>query len=56
MPLLFRAVTIVFFLRRMWRMLPASQKRKVLSLVGRHGPPMAGKLYRRTRGRLPGNV
>jgi hypothetical protein len=51
MPFLLRLVTVAFFLRRMWRMLPASQRRRVLSLVERHGPPMATKLWRRTRAR-----
>ena len=35
MPLLFRAVTLVLFLFKVWKRLPASQRRRMLWAAGR---------------------
>jgi hypothetical protein len=51
MPLLFRAVTLVLFLFKVWKRLPASQRRRLLWAAGRHGPRIANSVYRRSRTR-----
>jgi hypothetical protein len=51
MPLLFRAATILLFLFRIWKRLPASQRRRVLWAAGRHGPRIATSVWRRSRAR-----
>jgi hypothetical protein len=44
--LFLRSFPLVLFLFRMWRKLPASQKRRVLRAVGRHGPRVAARVAR----------
>ena len=51
MPLLFRAVTLVLFLLKVWKRLPASQRRRMLWAAGRHGPRIANSVWRRSRAR-----
>jgi hypothetical protein len=46
-PLLFRAATLLLFLFRIWRRLPARQRRRVLWAAGRHGPRIAVFALRR---------
>jgi hypothetical protein len=48
---IFRAFTLFMLLYRMWRRLPASQRRRALELAGRHGPRVATRVARRGRGR-----
>ena len=48
---MFRLVTLVFFLLRMWRALPASQKRRMLQTAGRYGPVILAGLAREARRR-----
>jgi hypothetical protein len=47
MPLLFRAATLLLFLFRIWKRLPASQRRRMLWAAGRHGPRIAAFAWRR---------
>ncbi|MEX0851599.1 MAG: hypothetical protein WD015_08835 [Gaiellaceae bacterium] len=47
--MIFRAMGLVLVLYRMYRRLPASQRRQVLKLAGKHGPRMASTLARRAR-------
>jgi hypothetical protein len=49
--MLFRSATLVLFLFRMWRRLPASQRRRVLWALGRHGPRVAARVARQARAR-----
>jgi hypothetical protein len=49
MPLFLRGVPLVLFLFRMWRRLPASQKKQVLWTLQRHGPRVAARVAREAR-------
>jgi hypothetical protein len=51
MPLLFKAVTLVLFLFKIWKRLPASQRRRLLWAAGKHGPRIANSAWRRSRAR-----
>jgi hypothetical protein len=51
MPLLFKAMTLVLFLFKIWKRLPASQRRHLIWTVGRHGPRIATSVWRRSRTR-----
>jgi hypothetical protein len=51
MPLLFRAATLVLFLFKVWKRLPASQRRRMLWAAGRHGTRVARSVGRRSRAR-----
>jgi hypothetical protein len=51
MPLFLRGVPLVLFLFRTWRRLPASQKRRVLKTLRRHGPRVAAQVAREARAR-----
>jgi hypothetical protein len=42
-----RAFTLFMVLYRMWRRLPASQRRRALVFAGRHAPRAAAKVARR---------
>jgi hypothetical protein len=44
---IFRAFTLFMLLYRVWRRLPASQRRRALKLAGRHGPRVARGMARR---------
>jgi hypothetical protein len=44
--MLFRAATLLLFLFRIWKRLPASQRRRVLWAAGRHGPSIARSVWR----------
>jgi hypothetical protein len=44
---LLRMVTLFMLLYRVWRRLPARQKRQALKLAGRHGPRIATHAARR---------
>jgi hypothetical protein len=44
--MLFRAATLLLFLFRIWKRLPASQRRRVLWAAGRHGPRIARSVWR----------
>jgi hypothetical protein len=51
-PVLFlRGIPLVLFLFRMWRKLPASQKRQVLKALRRHGPRVAAQVAKQARAR-----
>jgi hypothetical protein len=50
-PILLRGIPLILFLFRMWRKLPASQKRQVLRVLGRHGPRVAARFAQRARAR-----
>ncbi|MGH3133643.1 MAG: hypothetical protein ACRDNY_07880 [Gaiellaceae bacterium] len=47
--MIFRGLTLLLVLYRMYRRLPASQQRQVLRLLGRHGPRLVSTLGRRAR-------
>jgi hypothetical protein len=49
MPLYLRGIPLVLFLFRMWRRLPASQKKQVLRTLQRHGPRIAAQVAREAR-------
>ena len=51
MPLFLRGIPLILFLFRMWRKLPASQKRQVLKVLGRHGPRVAARVAQQARTR-----
>ena len=51
MPLFLRGIPLILFLFRMWRKLPASQKRRVLKTLGRHGPRVAARVAAQARNR-----
>jgi len=51
MPLLFKAETLVLFLLKIWKRLPAGQRRRLLWAAGRHGPRIASSAWRRSRAR-----
>jgi hypothetical protein len=51
MPLYLRGIPLVLFLFRMWRRLPASQKKQVLRALQRHGPRVAAQVARQARAR-----
>jgi hypothetical protein len=53
MALYLRAATIVLFLFRMWRRLPARQKRQALRMLQRHGFRVATQAARHARARRP---
>jgi len=46
MPLIFRAATLLLFLFRIWKRLPACQRRRMLWAAGRHGPRLARSAWR----------
>jgi hypothetical protein len=48
MPLM-RAFWLFMLLYRMWRRLPARQRKQALMLAGRHGPKVATRVIRNTR-------
>jgi hypothetical protein len=50
-PIFLRGIPLILFLFRMWRKLPASQKRHVLKVLGRHGPRVAAGVAARARAR-----
>jgi hypothetical protein len=50
--LLFRAFWLFMLLYRMWRRLPARQRKQALVLAGRHGPKVARR-YLRYKQRRP---
>jgi hypothetical protein len=50
MPFL-RAFWLFMLVYRMWRRLPARQRRKALALAGRHGPKVAARFVRHARRR-----
>jgi hypothetical protein len=50
-PLFLRGIPLILFLFRMWRRLPASQKRRVLQVLGRHGPRVAARVASQARTR-----
>ena len=47
----FRAFWLFMLLYRMWRRLPARQRRQALQLAGRHGPKFARSFLNKRRGR-----
>jgi hypothetical protein len=49
--MLFRVIPLVLFLFRIWRKLPARQKRKMLAVLGRHGPTLARAAVSQARSR-----
>jgi hypothetical protein len=51
MPLVLRGIPLILFLFRMWRKLPASQKKRVLRTLQRHGPRVAAQVAREARAR-----
>jgi hypothetical protein len=51
MPFLLKGFPLFLLLFRMWRRLPAKQRRRVLWAVGRHGPLIAATVWRRARAR-----
>jgi hypothetical protein len=51
MPLFLRGIPLILFLFRMWRRLPASQKRQVLRALQKHGPRVATQVARQARAR-----
>ena len=44
-----RGLPLILFLFRMWRKLPAAQKRQTLSLLGRYGPVVLFAAARQAR-------
>jgi hypothetical protein len=54
MPFLLRGFTLFMFLFRIWRRLPAKQRRRVLFVASRHAPKLAavGLRYVRARRRF----
>ena len=48
MPLM-RAFWLFMLMYRMWRRLPARQRRQALELAGRHGPKVAARVLRSRR-------
>jgi len=48
-PFLLRGIPLFLFLYRMWRRLPATQRRNLLWTAGRHGPKLALFALRRAR-------
>jgi hypothetical protein len=46
-PLVLRAGTLALFLFRVWKRLPAHQRRQVMWAAGRHGPRIAYSVWRR---------
>jgi hypothetical protein len=46
-----RGFPLILFLFRMWRKLPAAQKRQALQLVGKHGPLILAGIARSARSR-----
>jgi hypothetical protein len=50
-PFLLKGIPLFLFMFRMWKRLPASQRRRVLWTVGRHGPIIAGMALRQARAR-----
>ncbi|HXG75522.1 MAG TPA: hypothetical protein VNJ53_03040 [Gaiellaceae bacterium] len=46
---LVRGVPLVLTAVRVWRRLPASQRRRLLQAAGRHGPRLAARVVRRSR-------
>jgi hypothetical protein len=50
-PIFLRGIPLILFLFRMWRKLPASQKRQVLQVLGRHGPRVAARVAQQARAR-----
>jgi hypothetical protein len=52
MPLVLRATTLVLLLFRIWKRLPARQRRQVLWAAGRHAPRIGLSVWRaRSRAR-----
>ncbi len=51
MPLFLRGIPLILFLFRMWRKLPASQKKQVLRVLQRHGPRVAARVAAQARNR-----
>jgi hypothetical protein len=51
MPLYLRGMALLLFLFKMWRRLPASQKKQVLRTLQRHGPRVAAQVARQARAR-----
>jgi hypothetical protein len=51
MPLVLRGLPLVLFLFKMWRKLPASQKKQVLRTLQQHGPRVAAQVARQARAR-----
>jgi hypothetical protein len=49
MPFFLRGVPLVLFLFRMWRRLPAPQKKQVLRALQQHGPRVAAQVARQAR-------
>jgi hypothetical protein len=49
--MLLRGIPLVLFLVRMWRKLPASQKRYALQVIGRYGPLVLAAGARQARKR-----
>jgi len=45
-PTVLRATSLLLFLFRMWKRLPARQRRQLLLAAGRHGPRIAASVYR----------
>jgi hypothetical protein len=46
-----RGLPLIFFLFRMWRKLPARQKRQALQFVGRYGPILLAAAARQASAR-----
>jgi hypothetical protein len=49
--MIFRVIPLVLFLFRIWRKLPARQRRRMLVSVGRRGPTLALLALRYARAR-----
>ena len=49
--MLLRGIPLILFLFRMWRKLPAAQKRQALQVVGRYGPILLAAAARQARAR-----
>ena len=49
MPLIFRGLTLMLLIYRMYRRLPPSQRRRLLRAAGKHGPRIASTAARRAR-------
>jgi hypothetical protein len=47
--MLLRGLPLILFLFRMWRKLPASQKRQALRVMGRYGPILLAGAARQAR-------
>jgi hypothetical protein len=50
--MLLRGLPLLMALYRMWRRLPAKQRRQVIVLAGRHGPRVASRLMRLRNARV----